>query len=157
MRRALLEGLIHRPLTELPPAADEAALAELAADVDRAARRRLGRLLDLDGPDPDGAAVRRRHLVVTGVDQHDRQPVRPGGSDSRWRRMTSTNMSSDSRASTASPPGRGVRASASATSMNRESQPPGDPSRSLARSTRGKVASSGLKGRTSQPRNPHTR
>ena len=47
MRRALLEGLIHRPLTELPPAADEAALAELAADVDRAARRRLGRSLSI--------------------------------------------------------------------------------------------------------------
>jgi Ni,Fe-hydrogenase III small subunit len=47
MRRALLEGLMHRPLTELPPAADEAALAELAADVDRAARRRLGRSLSI--------------------------------------------------------------------------------------------------------------
>jgi Ni,Fe-hydrogenase III small subunit len=47
MRRALLEGLIRRPLTELPPAADEAALAELAADVDRAARRRLGRSLSI--------------------------------------------------------------------------------------------------------------
>jgi Ni,Fe-hydrogenase III small subunit len=38
---------MHRPLTELPPAADEAALAELAADVDRAARRRLGRSLSI--------------------------------------------------------------------------------------------------------------
>jgi Ni,Fe-hydrogenase III small subunit len=47
MRRALLEGLLRRPLTELPPAADEAALAELAADVDRAARRRLGRSLSI--------------------------------------------------------------------------------------------------------------
>src|SRR6478735_8920593 len=47
MRRALLEGLMHRPLTELPPAADEAALAELAADVARAARRRLGRSLSI--------------------------------------------------------------------------------------------------------------
>jgi Ni,Fe-hydrogenase III small subunit len=47
MRRALLEGLMRRPLTELPPAADEAALAELAADVDRAARRRLGRSLSI--------------------------------------------------------------------------------------------------------------
>src|SRR6478735_807681 len=47
MRRALLEGLMHRPLTELPPAADEAALAELAADVDRTARARLGRSLSI--------------------------------------------------------------------------------------------------------------
>ena len=45
MRRMLLEGLTHRPLTEKPPAADDAALAELAASVDRAARRRLGRSL----------------------------------------------------------------------------------------------------------------
>jgi Ni,Fe-hydrogenase III small subunit len=45
MRRTLLEGLIHRPLTEAPPAADDAALAELAASVERSARRRLGRSL----------------------------------------------------------------------------------------------------------------
>ena len=38
---------MRRPLTELPPAADEAALPELAADVDRAARRRLGRSLSI--------------------------------------------------------------------------------------------------------------
>jgi hypothetical protein len=45
MRRMLLEGLARRPLTEKPPAADDAALAELAASLDRAARRRLGRSL----------------------------------------------------------------------------------------------------------------
>ena len=45
MRRSLFESLTHRPLTELPPAADDAALAELAASVDRAARRKLGRSL----------------------------------------------------------------------------------------------------------------
>ena len=45
MRRTLLEGLTHRPLTETPPAPDDAALAELAAKVERAARRRLGRSL----------------------------------------------------------------------------------------------------------------
>jgi Ni,Fe-hydrogenase III small subunit len=45
MRRLLLEGLARRPLTEKPPAADSAALAELAASLDRAARRRLGRSL----------------------------------------------------------------------------------------------------------------
>ena len=38
---------MRRPLTELPPAADEAALAQLAADIDRAARRRLGRSLSI--------------------------------------------------------------------------------------------------------------
>jgi Ni,Fe-hydrogenase III small subunit len=45
MRRTLFESLTHRPLTEAPPSPDDAALAELAAAVDRAARRRLGRSL----------------------------------------------------------------------------------------------------------------
>src|ERR1700686_597724 len=45
MRRTLFESLTHRPLTEAPPSADDAALAELAASVQRAARRRLGRSL----------------------------------------------------------------------------------------------------------------
>jgi Ni,Fe-hydrogenase III small subunit len=47
MRRTLFEGLTHRPLTEAPPAADDAALVELAAGVNRAARRRLGRSLSI--------------------------------------------------------------------------------------------------------------
>ena len=47
MRRVLFEGLVRRPLTEAPPAADDDALAELAANVDRAARRRLGRSLSI--------------------------------------------------------------------------------------------------------------
>ncbi len=45
MRRTLFESLTHRPLTEAPPAPDDAALAELAAGIERAARRRLGRSL----------------------------------------------------------------------------------------------------------------
>jgi Ni,Fe-hydrogenase III small subunit len=45
MRRTLFESLTHGPLTEAPPLADDAALAELAAGVNRAARRRLGRSL----------------------------------------------------------------------------------------------------------------
>jgi Ni,Fe-hydrogenase III small subunit len=45
MRRTLFESLTHRPLTEAPPPFDDAALAELAASADRAARRRLGRSL----------------------------------------------------------------------------------------------------------------
>jgi Ni,Fe-hydrogenase III small subunit len=47
MRRTLFESLTHRPLTEKPPQADDAALAELAANVNRAARRRLGRSLSI--------------------------------------------------------------------------------------------------------------
>src|SRR6266511_2600085 len=47
MRKILFESLLRRPLTEPPPAKDEAALAELAAAVDKAARRRLGRSLSI--------------------------------------------------------------------------------------------------------------
>ena len=45
MRKTLLEGLTKRSLTEPAPAADDAALAELARKVDRAAQARLGRSL----------------------------------------------------------------------------------------------------------------
>jgi Ni,Fe-hydrogenase III small subunit len=47
MRKILFEGLVRRPLTEAPPVANDAALAALAANVDRAARRRLGRSLSI--------------------------------------------------------------------------------------------------------------
>jgi Ni,Fe-hydrogenase III small subunit len=47
MRRILFDSLARRPLTEAPPAKDEEALAQLAARVDRAARRRLGRSLSI--------------------------------------------------------------------------------------------------------------
>ena len=45
MRKTLIESLIHGPLTEPPPAPDEAALAELAKGVAKAAQARLGRSL----------------------------------------------------------------------------------------------------------------
>ncbi|WP_025033911.1 NADH-quinone oxidoreductase subunit B family protein [Bradyrhizobium sp. DOA9] len=45
MRRILIESLTHGSLTEPAPAPDEAALAELATKVDRAAKARLGRSL----------------------------------------------------------------------------------------------------------------
>src|SRR2546421_5735655 len=45
MRKILFESLAKAPLTEPPPTPDEAALAELAARVDGAAKRRLGRSL----------------------------------------------------------------------------------------------------------------
>ena len=47
MRRTLLESLTHGPLTEAPPAPSDAALAELAKRVDRAAKARLGRSLSI--------------------------------------------------------------------------------------------------------------
>jgi Ni,Fe-hydrogenase III small subunit len=51
MRRTLFESLTHGPLTEVSPAPDDAALAELAANVDRAARRKLGRSLAIRAVD----------------------------------------------------------------------------------------------------------
>src|SRR5437899_11103016 len=47
MPRILFDSLIRRPLTEAPPAPDDAMLAELAAGVERAARQRLGRSLSI--------------------------------------------------------------------------------------------------------------
>lgn len=47
MRRLLFQSLSSRPVTEAPPAPDENAIAELAARVDIAARRKLGRSLSI--------------------------------------------------------------------------------------------------------------
>jgi Ni,Fe-hydrogenase III small subunit len=47
MRRTLFESLTKPPLTERAPVADDAALAELAASLERAARTRLGRSLSI--------------------------------------------------------------------------------------------------------------
>ncbi|GGG18433.1 hydrogenase [Caldovatus sediminis] len=43
MRKTFLEGLLHRPVTDPPPALDDPELAELGRKLDAAARRRLGR------------------------------------------------------------------------------------------------------------------
>src|ERR1700752_4878813 len=45
MRRTLFESLTHGPLTETAPRPLDSGIAELAAAVDRSARRRLGRSL----------------------------------------------------------------------------------------------------------------
>ena len=42
-----LMSLVHGPLTEVAPLKDEAAMQELAAQLDSAARRRLGRTLSI--------------------------------------------------------------------------------------------------------------
>src|SRR5215217_5380769 len=47
MRKLLFESLFRRPFTEQAPTPDDAAVTELAANVDRAARRRLGRSLSI--------------------------------------------------------------------------------------------------------------
>jgi Ni,Fe-hydrogenase III small subunit len=51
MRKLLFESLVRGPLTERPPAVEDAALAELAAALDRVARRRLGRSLSIRAVD----------------------------------------------------------------------------------------------------------
>ena len=45
MRKILLEGLLRRPVTDPPTGLDDAELTALAARIDVAARRRLGRSL----------------------------------------------------------------------------------------------------------------
>ena len=45
MRRLLLRNLLRGPVTEAPPAMDDAAIAELAMKLDRKAQQRLGRSL----------------------------------------------------------------------------------------------------------------
>jgi Ni,Fe-hydrogenase III small subunit len=47
MRKLLLQSLIRGPLTEKLPRVDDAELAELSAQLDSAARRRLGRSLSI--------------------------------------------------------------------------------------------------------------
>jgi Ni,Fe-hydrogenase III small subunit len=47
MRKILFEGVLRPPLTEPKPAADDPELAALAASLDVAARRRLGRSLSI--------------------------------------------------------------------------------------------------------------
>ena len=47
MRKLVLEKLLQNPVTEAAPAVEDAALAELANSVDRAAKRRLGRSLSI--------------------------------------------------------------------------------------------------------------
>lgn len=47
MRRLILDGIVHAPLTERPPLPDDAAMAELAAAVNRTAYRKLGRSLSI--------------------------------------------------------------------------------------------------------------
>jgi Ni,Fe-hydrogenase III small subunit len=47
MRRILFDSFLRRPLTEAAPAPDESMLAELAGNLDRFARQKLGRSLSI--------------------------------------------------------------------------------------------------------------
>ncbi len=51
MRGFLFQGLLRRVLTERAPAPDEAALAEVGASLEKAARRKLGRSLSIRAVD----------------------------------------------------------------------------------------------------------
>jgi Ni,Fe-hydrogenase III small subunit len=60
MRRLLFKNLVGNPVTEAPPAPDEASLAEIGAKLDRAARGRLGRSLairEVDGGSCNGCEL----------------------------------------------------------------------------------------------------
>ena len=47
IRKLVLQKLLQRPVTEGAPAVEDAALAELAATLDRAAKQRLGHSLSI--------------------------------------------------------------------------------------------------------------
>jgi NADH-quinone oxidoreductase B subunit len=47
MRKLLFKSLVQRPLTEIPPLPDQAAMSEIAVAFKRAVRRRLGRSLSI--------------------------------------------------------------------------------------------------------------
>ncbi len=47
MRKILFQSFVRNPLTEAAPGTDDAGVAELAATLDRAARRKLGRSLSI--------------------------------------------------------------------------------------------------------------
>ncbi|MBI1868093.1 MAG: NADH-quinone oxidoreductase subunit NuoB [Methylocystis sp.] len=47
MREFLIQGLLHQPLTEPAPSADDAAIAEVARALADASRRKLGRSLSI--------------------------------------------------------------------------------------------------------------
>jgi Ni,Fe-hydrogenase III small subunit len=47
MRKLLYESLVRSPLTEPPPARNDASLSELAESLERVSRRRLGRSLSI--------------------------------------------------------------------------------------------------------------
>ncbi|HWE72334.1 MAG TPA: NADH-quinone oxidoreductase subunit NuoB [Stellaceae bacterium] len=51
MRKHLFQGIFRAPLTEAVPKPDDAAMEELAASLDHAARRRLGRSLSIRAVD----------------------------------------------------------------------------------------------------------
>ena len=66
MRKTLLQGLLRRPLTEPPPLLDDAELAELATQLDAAARRRLGRGLSIREVDAGSCNGCELEIVALG-------------------------------------------------------------------------------------------
>ena len=71
MRKHLFDGIIHSTLTEPAPRPDDAALAELANAVDRAARRYLGRSLAIRAVDAGSCNGCELEIIALGNAYYD--------------------------------------------------------------------------------------
>src|SRR5947207_2166975 len=71
MRSLLFHGLIRSPLTEPPPEASETFQRELAGDVERAARARLGRSLAIRHVDAGSCNACELELHALGNAYYD--------------------------------------------------------------------------------------
>jgi len=75
MRKLLFKSLLQSPLTE-PASADERALAELGTNLQRHARRRLGRSLsirEVDAGSTDHALTNIKLAALANVDPSSRR------------------------------------------------------------------------------------
>src|SRR5260370_42141399 len=82
MRKMLLTGLLKPPFTTAPPAPSEEALRELAANVNLAARRRLGRSLsvrEIDAGSCNGCGL-QLHALNNSIYDLERFGLRFGAS-----------------------------------------------------------------------------
>src|SRR5262249_41746402 len=78
MRKLLFQSLVQAPLTEPAPAVEDAALTELAGQVDRTARRRLGRSLairEVDAGSCNGCEL-EIHALNNAFYDLERLPIR---------------------------------------------------------------------------------
>ena len=73
MRKLLLETLLQKPVTEAAPAVEDAALAALAASLDRAAKRRLGRSLSIREVDAGSCNGCEHELIGASSPYYDLQ------------------------------------------------------------------------------------
>ncbi len=71
MRKTLLQGLLHRPLTEPPPRIDDPAVVTLARELDAAAQRKLGRSLAIREVDAGSCNGCELEIHALGNPYHD--------------------------------------------------------------------------------------